>query len=274
MNSNSQNNIRSNWQNRLYIIIFESDTPGGKLFDVLLIVSIILSVIAVMLDTVEKINAMHGKLLYGVEWFFTILFTVEYILRLYCIGKPARYAKSFFGIVDLLAILPTYISVLVPGSQYLLAIRILRILRVFRILKLVRYMKESQFLIQALWSSRRKITIFLFTVMTLVIIFGSLMYLIEGAENGFTSIPRSVYWAIVTLTTVGYGDISPKTDVGQAIAALIMILGYSIIAVPTGIVTAELTQAKERIENLDCPVCSCKDHSTDAKFCKDCGTKI
>jgi voltage-gated potassium channel len=270
----NQNNIRSSLQNRLYIIIFESDTPGGKLFDVLLIVSIILSVIAVMLDTVQHVNAMHGKLLYGIEWFFTLLFTVEYILRLYCIGKPARYAKGFFGIVDLLAILPTYISVMVPGSQYLLAIRILRILRLFRILKLVRYMKESQFLMQALWATRRKITVFLFTVMTLVIIFGSLMYLIEGAENGFTSIPRSVYWAIVTLTTVGYGDISPKTNIGQAIAALIMILGYSIIAVPTGIVTPEPAQAKERIENLACPACRSEDHSSDAKYCKDCGTKL
>jgi voltage-gated potassium channel len=274
VNKENQNNIRSSLKHRLYIIIFESDTPGGKLFDVLLIVSIILSVIAVMLDTVQHVNTVHGKLLYGVEWFFTLLFTVEYVLRLYCIGNSARYAKSFFGIVDLLAIMPTYISVMIPGSQYLLAIRILRILRVFRVLKLVRYMKESQLLMQALWVSRRKITVFLFVVMTLVIIFGSLMYLIEGTENGFTSIPRSVYWAIVTLTTVGYGDISPKTNVGQAIAALIMILGYSIIAVPTGIVTVEFAQAKERIGNLACPVCSCEDHSSDAKYCKDCGTKL
>jgi voltage-gated potassium channel len=227
-----------------------------------------------MLDTVSRVNTVYGNLLFRVEWFFTLLFTVEYILRLYCIGKPSRYAKSFFGIVDLLAVLPTYLSVLLPGSQYLIAIRILRILRVFRVLKLVQYMRETQILTKALWSSRRKITIFLFVVLTLVIIFGSLMYLIEGAENGFTSIPRSVYWAIVTLTTVGYGDISPKTNAGQALAAIIMIMGYSIIAVPTGIVTAEIAEAKRMIDKHVCSHCSCEVHSDDAKYCKDCGSAL
>lgn len=274
MKNNKQSVTRSKWQSKLFIIIFESDTPGGKLFDILLIVSIILSVLAVMLDTVSTVNAVYGNLLYRVEWFFTLLFTVEYILRLYCIGTPARYAKSFFGVVDLLAVLPTYLSVLLPGSQYLIAIRILRILRIFRVLKLVQYMRETQILTQAMWASRRKITIFLFVVLTLVIIFGSLMYVIEGAENGFTSIPRSVYWAIVTLTTVGYGDISPKTNLGQTLAAIIMIMGYGIIAVPTGIVTAELVDIKKRLDHNVCSNCTCEVHDHDAKYCKDCGSDL
>jgi voltage-gated potassium channel len=260
---------------RLYIIIFESDTPAGKWFDVLLIISILLSVIAVMLDSVKSINQEYGSMLYAVEWLFTILFTIEYILRLSCIGRPAHYARSFFGIVDLLAILPTYISMFIPGSQFLISIRVLRILRTFRVLKLVQYMNESQLLMQALWASRRKIVVFLFAVFTLVIIFGSFMYLIEGEENGFTSIPKSVYWAIVTMTTVGYGDISPKTDFGQVMASLIMIMGYGIIAVPTGIVTAELATIKTRIDtHLVCPECSAEDHSPDATFCKKCGVKL
>ncbi|MBL7032360.1 MAG: ion transporter [Nitrospira sp.] len=260
---------------RLYIIIFEHDSPAGKLFDVILILSILLSVVAVMLDSVKAVNQQYGSLLYAIEWLFTILFSIEYLLRLSCIGKPVRYAKSFFGIVDLLAILPTYLSMFVPGSQFLIAIRVLRILRTFRVLKLVQYMNESQQLMQALWASRRKITVFLFAVFTLVIIFGSCMYLIEGEENGFTSIPRSVYWAIVTMTTVGYGDISPKTPFGQMIASVIMIMGYGIIAVPTGIVTAELTSRKIQSEaHIVCPECSSEDHGPDADFCKKCGAKL
>jgi len=263
-----------NWREKLYIIIFEADTRGGWLFDVMLIWSILLSVTAVMLDSMSSVRAVYGEYLIIVEWFFTILFTLEYILRLLCIGSPVKYAKSFFGVVDLLAILPTYVSLVIPGSQYLIAIRILRILRVFRVLKLVQYMQESQVLMQALWSSRRKISVFLFAVLALVIVFGSLMYMIEGEENGFTSIPKSTYWAIVTLTTVGYGDISPKTNIGQIIAAIIMVMGYSIIAVPTGIVSAELAFAKRRTKNIVCPECSSEDHSADAKYCKDCGTKL
>jgi voltage-gated potassium channel len=275
MEKNRQKNSRDNWRKRLYIIIFEADTPKGKLFDVVLIVSIILSVVAVMLDSVNTINARYGKMLYVIEWFFTLLFTVEYVLRLISIGKPVRYARSFFGIVDLLAILPTYISMLIPGSQYLITVRILRILRVFRVLKLVEYSDEAQVLLQALRASRRKITVFVFTVLALVVIFGALMYLIEGEENGFTSIPRSVYWAIVTMTTVGYGDISPNTNFGQVIASVIMIMGYGIIAVPTGIVTVELTHARLKSRsNFVCPACSAKDHTEDAKHCKDCGGKL
>lgn len=266
---------RNSLRERLYIIIFESDTPIGKWFDLVLIMSILLSVIAVMLDSVKSINQEYGAVLYAVEWLFTILFTVEYILRLSCTRRPIRYALSFFGIVDLLAILPTYISIFIPGSQFLIAIRILRILRTFRVLKLVQYMHESQLLMQALWSSRRKITVFLFAVFTLVIIFGSCMYIIEGEENGFTSIPKSVYWAIVTMTTVGYGDISPQTNLGQMLASVIMIMGYGIIAVPTGIVTAELTHmAGLKSFNKVCQDCSCEDHEQDAKFCKKCGKKL
>ncbi|MCH8961110.1 MAG: ion transporter, partial [Bacteroidetes bacterium] len=232
----------SGWRLTLYIIIFESDTPPGKAFDVALILTIFASVAAVMLESVSAIGSRYGAILYASEWVFTILFTIEYILRLICVGRPLRYARSFFGIVDLLAVIPTYFSVLFPGAQFLLVIRLLRILRVFRVLKLVQYLSAADILMEALRASRRKIVVFLVALLTLVVILGSLMYLIEGAENGFTSIPRSIYWAIVTLTTVGYGDISPQTGLGQALAAVVMIMGYGIIAVPTGIVTAEMTR--------------------------------
>jgi voltage-gated potassium channel len=275
MSTRIKSNSRADWRKRLYTIIFESDTPAGKWFDVILIVSIFVSVIVVMLDSVHTTSEEYGPVLYALEWFFTLLFTVEYILRLLCIGNPARYARSFFGIIDLMAVLPTYVSLLLPGTRYLLTIRILRILRVFRVLKLVEYNFESQQLVQALWASRRKIIVFLFAVFTLVVIFGSLMYLIEGEERGFSSIPRSVYWAVVTMTTVGYGDISPKTNLGQALAAVIMVMGYGIIAVPTGIVTVELSRARSRkSSNRVCSQCSSEDHSHDAKYCKDCGAKL
>lgn len=264
------------WQVWLHEVIFEADTPGGKTFDVLLLVGILLSVLAVMLDSVGWINVRYGDLLYKVEWFFTIMFTIEYVLRLLCVGRPAMYARSFFGVVDLLAIVPTYVSLLLPGSQYLLVIRILRVLRIFRILKIVQYLGESKLLLEALSASRRKITIFLFVVLNLVTILGSVMYLIEGPGNGFTSIPQSIYWAIVTLTTVGYGDISPNTPHGKAIASLIMIIGYGIIAVPTGIVTAEITYAMrgERVTTRACHECSASGHDADAKFCKNCGARL
>lgn len=260
---------------RLHEIIFEADTPGGKLFDLLLILSIIISVILVMLDSVSSIRQSYGRLLYFGEWFFTILFTIEYIFRLYSIGRPLAYATSFFGLVDLLAILPSFLSIIFPGTHYLLVIRILRVLRIFRVLKLAQYLGEIHVLNRALLASRRKITVFLFVVLTLVVIFGSLMYLIEDPEHGFTSIPRSIYWAIVTLTTVGYGDISPHTALGQAISAIIMIIGYGIIAVPTGIVTAELTQAyKKNVSTQACRQCSAEGHDADAKHCKYCGAGL
>ena len=257
-------------------IIFEADTPAGKAFDVILIISIMLSVLVVMADSVHNIQAQWGKVLFILEWIFTALFTVEYVLRLFCVGKPVQYATSFFGIVDLLAILPTYLGVFFPGSQYLTVIRILRLLRIFRVLKLAQYVGEANELMQALASSRRKITVFLFAVATLVVILGSAMYVLEGEKNGFVSIPASIYWAIVTLTTVGYGDISPKTGPGQALAALVMILGYAIIAVPTGIVSAELVRGpdKKNISTQACPQCSRDGHDPDADFCKYCGASL
>jgi len=267
--------VRANWRSVLHEVIFEADTSAGKAFDVLLIVSILLSVGAVMIDSVGTVHSQIGPLLYAVEWFFTLLFTVEYAFRLFCVGKPVKYAISFYGIVDLLAIVPTYLSVFLPGSQYLLVIRILRILRIFRILKLVNYLREAQHLVTALKASRRKIAVFLYTVLTMVIIFGSLMYVVEGEENGFTSIPRSIYWAIVTLTTVGYGDISPLTTAGQTMASMVMILGYGIIAVPTGIVTVEMSHAfGHTVSTQACPECSAEGHDADARHCKYCGAML
>jgi voltage-gated potassium channel len=272
---NHNTDALGNVRRRLHEIIFEADTPAGKLFDVLLIICILVSVTLVMLDSVSPMSDAWGEVLYLSEWFFTLLFTIEYILRLISAGRPVLYATSFFGIVDLLAILPTYFSMFFPDSQYLLVIRILRVLRIFRVFKLVQYLSEARLLMQALRASRRKIIVFLFTVFTLVVIFGSLMYLIEDPANGFTSIPRSIYWAIVTLTTVGYGDISPKTNIGQALAALIMVIGYAIIAVPTGIVTVELSHAfKKRFSSQACPDCSAEGHDSDAKHCKYCGAKL
>ena len=260
---------------RLHEIIFEADTPAGKFFDIFLIVSILASVVLVMLDSVSRIQLVYGKLIYLGEWFFTVLFTIEYLLRLNCVGRPLAYATSFYGIVDLMAVLPTYLSIFFPGTQYLLVIRILRVLRIFRVLKLVQYLGEARQLRRALYASRRKIIVFLFTVLALVIIFGSLMYIIEEQESGFTSIPQSIYWAIVTLTTVGYGDISPQTGLGQTIAAIIMVIGYGIIAVPTGIVTAELTQVhKKGVSTQACPQCSAEGHDPDAKHCKYCGAVL
>jgi voltage-gated potassium channel len=265
----------SRLKEKIHELIFEADTISGKLFDIVLIASILISVIVVMLDSIKPINEEYGKLLYQLEWFFTILFTLEYFLRLFSVGKPLKYATSFFGVVDLLAILPTYIGLLFPATRYFTVVRILRVLRIFRVLKFVQYLGAAKTLLAALKQSRRKITIFIFTVLTIVIIFGSLMYVIEGGENGFTSIPRSIYWAIVTLTTVGYGDISPVTPLGQAFAAFIMILGYGIIAVPTGIVTAELTRTEGKIVSTQaCKQCSHEGHDSDAAYCKYCGSKL
>jgi voltage-gated potassium channel len=271
----SDQDTRGSLRSQLHEIIFEADTPAGRRFDIMLIWSILISVAAVMLDSVGPIRAAHGRLLVGVEWFFTILFTVEYLLRLSCIGRPLRYARSFFGIVDLLAILPTYLSLLLPGSQYLLVIRILRVLRIFRVLKLMKYIHEANIMVRALKASGRRIAVFFSTVLALVVIFGSIMYLIEGEANGFTSIPRSIYWAIVTMTTVGYGDISPNTALGQAVAAIVMIMGFAIIAVPTGIVASEMSRAdRQDFSTQCCPECSAEGHVTGARFCKDCGAKL
>lgn len=265
------------WRNRLHEIIFEADTPAGKAFDVLLIGSIFVSVCVVMLESIPGIRAVHGSTLQRIEWFFTFLFTLEYVLRLLSVQKPLRYVRSFFGVVDLLAILPSYLSLFLPGSQYLFTVRTLRLLRIFRILKLTEYLVEAQVLTSALRASRHKISVFILTVLTLVIIIGSVMYIIEGEENGFDSIPNSIYWAIVTLTTVGYGDLSPQTPAGKALASLVMILGYGIIAVPTGIVTVELSQASralKRVSTQSCPSCGSEGHDADAVHCKYCGARL
>jgi voltage-gated potassium channel len=263
------------WRLRLHEIIFEADTPAGKTFDILLIVAIILSVITVMFDSVAEIRAQHGRTLYIIEWFFTLLFSLEYLLRIISLGRPAQYMRSFYGIVDLISVLPTYISLLIPGSQYLMIIRVLRLLRIFRILKLAQYLNEAEVLLKAMRASLRKISIFLFVILTLVLIFGSLLYLIEGDEGGFTSIGISCYWAITTLTTVGYGDISPQSPLGRAVASVIMIMGYGVIAVPTGIVTAELiSPITGKVSTQACPDCGAEKHSYDALYCKYCGTEL
>lgn len=271
-------NSKSSWdktKNKLHTVIFEADTPKGKFFDEALIFLIVLSVIAVMMNSVKSINLQYGNLLYIAEWVFTIIFTIEYIMRLISVGKPMKYATSFFGIVDLIAFLPTYLSAIIPGSEMFLVVRVLRVLRIFRVLKILPYITEAQMLRRALAASRRKIFVFLLAVFLIVIIMGSIMYVIEGEENGFTSIPRSVYWSIVTLTTVGYGDISPQTPLGQVIASIIMIFGYGLIAVPTGIVTVEMSKGKTNTFNTQsCPECSAEGHDSDAKHCKFCGADL
>ena len=261
---------------RLHEVIFESDTPAGRYFDLALIWLIVLSVATVVLESVSEVREQYGKLLYALEWLFTLLFTVEYFLRLLSVRRPLRYARSFFGVIDLLAIIPTYLSIFVPGSHYLLVIRILRLLRVFRLLKLSEYVAEADTLRRALRASSRKISVFISAVVLLVVIIGALMYVIEGEANGFTSIPRSIYWAIVTLTTVGYGDLSPKTSVGQIVASIVMIIGYGIIAVPTGIVSVELAQAvrHKTVSGQSCPSCGVEGHDPDAIWCKYCGAKL
>jgi voltage-gated potassium channel len=266
----------NSFRQTLYEIIFRADTSAGKAFDVVLILCILVSVAVVMLDSVNKISGRHHELFYVLEWFFTILFSIEYILRLVCVPSKLRYATSFFGIVDLLAVLPTYVGLFVGGLSYLKVIRILRVLRVFRILKLGNHVRQAEVLRQALYASRQKIIVFLCFVLTLVVIIGSLIYSIEGPQEGtgFTSIPASVYWAVVTLTTVGYGDISPETPAGQFLAAIVMLLGYSIIAVPTGIVTAQIVQNPVTGSTSICSQCGYHSHDTDAVYCKKCGQSL
>lgn len=268
---------------RLHEIIFEADTPAGKFFDIILMIFIILSVIVVMLETVPSYQAKYGQLFTFLEFVFTIFFSIEYILRLYCVHKPMKYATSFFGIIDLLSIIPFFIALVVTGTQSLVVIRALRLMRVFRVFKLANFMTQGQLIITALKASRAKIFVFMTFILLLVSIMGSVMYLVEGgANNGFDSIPRSVYWAIVTLTTVGYGDISPITPLGQFIAAAIMILGYAIIAVPTGIVAAEINQEVQKGRNGElltpttqtCRYCMEEGHASDATFCKYCGERL
>ena len=259
----------------IYEIIFESETPLGKIFDIILLLAILISISAVVLESVASIRHQFGRILYAIEWIITILFTIEYLLRFLSVKKPAHYVFSFFGLIDLLATIPTYLSLFIAGAQSLLVIRIFRLLRVFRVFKLTRYLGEASTLMMAMRASRPKITVFLGAILAIVVTMGSIMYLVEGPVNGFTSIPRSVYWAIVTLTTVGYGDIAPKTLIGQSLASLLMILGYAIIAVPTGIVTVELAQAaKLPMVTKPCDFCGTQQHLSDARFCRSCGTSM
>lgn len=264
----------SKLKKQLYEIIFEADTRAGKTFDVVLLIIIIYSVIIVLLESVKAIDIEYGYFFNISEWAVTVIFMLEYITRIWVVKKPARYIFSFYGIIDLLSILPTLIGLVVVGTHGLVTIRALRLLRVFRIFKLTRYTKEANTIVQALKASRAKIFVFLSGVLMIVIIIGTLMYLIEGEENGFKDIPTSIYWAIVTLTTVGYGDISPATPVGQMLASVVMILGYSIIAVPTGIVSVEFSRTKKSITTQVCPDCMKEGHDPDAVYCKYCGKLI
>ena len=269
----NQGQVLTPWREKLNEVIFGSETIAGRNFDIALIVLIAFSTLVVILDSVETLHTQHSQLFERLEWAFTLIFSVEYALRLACVRHPWLYIRSFYGIVDLLSILPSYIGLLFPGVQFTRVVRILRLLRIFRVLKLSVYLNEANLLRTALYNSHRKIMVFLYTVLAMVIICGSLMYVIEGKEAGFTSIPRSMYWAIVTLTTVGYGDIAPKTPVGQILASLMMITGYGIIAVPTGIYGAELikTANQQNVNNDACPDCGSIGHDIDANFCKYCG---
>jgi voltage-gated potassium channel len=261
---------------RLQEIIFEADTPAGKAFDVGLIIAILISVAVVMLESVASVRQQYGFALRITEWFFTVLFTVEYLLRLYCTVRPVRYARSFFGIVDLVSVAPTYLSLFLEGAQSFQIIRALRLLRIFRILKLASYLGEAAVLKQAIRASRPKITVFLVVVVNIAGIFGALMYLVEGEAGGFDNIPISIYWAIVTMTTVGFGDIAPVSSAGRLIAAILMLMGYGIIAVPTGIVTAEIARAdrQRKVSTQSCPVCAQDGHDADAVYCKYCGSRL
>ncbi len=261
------------FKDKLYEIVFEADTPKGKAFDVLLLFAILMSILVVMLESVQGINQEYADTLYFIEWIITGFFTIEYFLRIWIVKKPAAYIFSFYGIIDFLSVIPSYLGLIFGGMSGFIVIRALRLLRIFRILKLSRYVSASKTIITALRASRAKISVFLYSVLMLVIIIGTIMYFVEGEENGFTSIPRSVYWAIVTLTTVGYGDIAPVTPLGQFIASFVMILGYGIIAVPTGIVTTEMALAsrKEKIITQVCPNCLHEDHDAQAVYCNRCG---
>lgn len=265
---------KKNLRDRLYEIIFEADTPNGKAFDVALLITILLSILLVMLESVPSIGLRYRYVLHVMEWLITIIFSIEYLLRIYVVKKPFNYIFSFYGIIDLLAVLPTYLSLIIVGSHSLVVIRALRLLRVFRIFKVSRYTVAGQNLAKAMRSSREKIFVFLFFIVNMVVIVGTLMYLIEGPEHGFKSIPASIYWAIVTMTTVGYGDISPQTPLGQFIASLVMIAGYAIIAVPTGIVTAEMMKNPGKSNTQVCPHCLHDKHDDDATYCKKCGGKL
>ena len=264
------------WRVRLHEVIFESNTTAGKVFDIFLLISILASIAIVMLDSISSLHVRYDKEFYILEWAFTILFTIEYFLRLICIKKPLRYVSSFLGLVDLLSILPMYLSIFLAGAQSLLVFRALRLLRIFRIFRLSHFLSEMSFLREAIKSAAKKISIFMLVVIAIVIILGSVMYIVETDQSGFTSIPQSIYWAIVTITTVGYGDMTPESTPGKLIASLIMLIGYCIIAVPTGIITTEiaLTSRAEKKGTESCPGCGKEGHDANAVFCKYCGEKL
>jgi voltage-gated potassium channel len=263
------------WRERLYVIIFFTNTPAGKFFDTSLLFFIMASLVVVMFDSVAVYSARYGELLDGLEWLFTAVFLIEYLVRIYCHPEPRKYVFSFYGAIDVLSVVPAFIALFYPDAEYLLVVRALRMLRVFRVLKLTQYLSQANFLLVALRGSKQKIVVFLLSVTTLVLIYGTLMYVIEGPSNGFTSIPMSIYWAVVTITTVGFGDIVPLTPLGKAVASMVMITGYSIIAVPTGIFTAELATAM-RADSLQhrCPCCDKLSHEPNASFCSRCGTQL
>lgn len=270
--ANSTGKATARLRARIHEIVFEAETRAGRAFDIAVIALILASVFTVMLDSVSAINHAYGGWLRGLEWGFTIVFTVEYGLRLASVQRPLAYATSFYGLIDLLAILPSYVGLVFPGGEYLLVVRLLRVMRIFRVLKLTEYFRASEVIVAALRASQVKIRVFLFAVCLLAFVAGALMHLIEGPENGFTSIPRSIYWTIVTMTTVGYGDIAPKTVLGQMLASVIMILGYGIIAVPTGIVSVEMAQLRTKpVNTVACPTCGAEGHDHDARHCKYCG---
>lgn len=274
-NERRERKTLSPWQAKMHQVIFEADTSAGKAFDIILLIFILLSMLTVFLESIEEVRNEYGRILYLIEWFFTIVFTIEYVARISCVLSPLKYAKSFLGIIDFLSIIPTYLSVFIAGSQTLIIIRVIRLLRVFRIFKLAHFLGEAHVLTTALKASRAKITVFLIAVLCIVTIMGTIMYLLEGPENGFTSIPQSIYWCIVTLTTVGYGDITPATALGKTMASLLMITGYGIIAVPTGIVTTELVKgARKEVTTQTCPNCIAQGHDLDAKYCKYCGSNL
>ncbi|NOH67506.1 ion transporter [Vibrio rotiferianus] len=266
---------RKSFKHHLYVIIFGTYTRAGRAFDIALIIAIITSLVVLILESLPSVMTEWSRELRYIEYTFTALFTIEYLLRLYCSPKPKSYATSFYGVVDLLAILPTYLAIFFPGASFMGVVRLLRVMRIFRILKLVRYLQDSNILLRSLLMARRKILIFFSTVGILVTIFGALIFVIEGPHNGFTSIPKSIYWAIVTITTVGYGDMVPQTHLGKAIASLTMLLGYSILAVPTGIITAELSNEMNAHKQLvKCPNCNRSGHDSDAMHCKHCGSEL
>ncbi len=274
MRSEIREESAGGWRHKIHEIVFESETTAGRAFDVTVICLIILSVATVILESIKGVREVFGPELLIAEWSFTVLFTFEYILRLISVRRPFRYALSFYGLVDLIAIVPTYLSLFVPGTQFFLTVRILRLLRIFRILKLSEYTSASRIITSALLASSKKIFVFLVALLTIVTVVGSLMYVVEGEENGFVNIPTGIYWAIVTLTTVGYGDLSPQTALGKFLASVVMILGYGIIAVPTGIVTAELAIAGKPTSTQVCPDCHAEPHDLDALHCKYCGTRL